>query len=150
MTPYSPTLARETTTRQWNGRLEHRNRRPIALHWETSTAADGSPMVSARVESPFAQHALLVFVREGSLVLDTTGPCQQPTFDYSLGRTACVWRTGGVWVELWHPESALVVPGPPTSLVPAAVPKPRGLWRSPSARLPFGRKRAAALTSKEN
>ncbi|WP_093803955.1 hypothetical protein [Streptomyces sp. Wb2n-11] len=152
MNPYSPAQARDDVTLQWTRRMTNKGRMPAPLDWDTSTAADGSPLVSARIDSPFANSSLLIFVQVGTLVLDESGPCQQPQFDYSIpGRTACLWRTGGVWVELWHPESALAVPAQPAAPALASVRKPRLPRFSPSARLPLRRKqRAAARTTKEN
>ena len=149
---HDSTAAQEEATRLWDRRLDAKGRKPIPLEWsEPITAADGSPLVSARVDSPFAATALTEFMRADAVVFNPSTWTRQPTFDYDVpGRTACLWRSGGVWVELWHPESALAVPGPPAAPVPAATPKPRGFWRTPSARLPYGRKRTAALTTKEN
>lgn len=64
---------------------------------------------------------------------------QLPALDVSVaGREACVWRTGGVWVELWHPVTA-------TATVDRPEPRPAGVVRPPrralaGARLPFGRR----------
>lgn len=148
MTTHERFTAQDETTTLWARRLEVRNRKPIALDWaEPATAADGSLLLSARIDSPFAEHALLSFVREGPLVLSQVGVTQQPTFDYSNpGRTSCLWQTGGVWVELWYPESVFAAPAPAQ-----APPRPARLGL-PSARLPFGRKNRAArtLATKEN
>jgi hypothetical protein len=62
----------------------------------------------------------------------------RPGFDYSVpGRTACVWRSHGVWVELWVSDT-------PSVPVAPAQPARRRLLTRPGARLPFTRNRRTA------
>jgi hypothetical protein len=121
---YTPAAAQADTMGIWNYRLTQKGRPTVPIRWTETTAADGSPLLSGRIDSPTAEEALLRFVREGSLGLAyEAGPCQQPTLDDSVpGRTACVWRTGGVWVELWHPDT---MPAPTPAVMPARAPASR-------------------------
>ena len=67
---------------------------------------------------------------------------QRPGFDYTVpGRVICVWRSEGVWVQIWHPDTDPTDPDPgprPTPLPRAGV---RRLLKRPSARLPYTRNR---------
>jgi hypothetical protein len=45
------------------------------------------------------------------------------------GRVACVWRSNGVWVELWRSDT------------PSDAPAPTRALSGPSGRLPFTRNR---------
>lgn len=92
--------------------------------WRTTSNPDGSPILSAEVAGPGAAHALRLFAAGADLVLHGPGDVR-PQFDYSRpGRISCVWRSGGVWVELWHPEEVAglpaVVPSEPAAGVSRA------------------------------
>lgn len=132
-----PIDVKEACARAWH--LFARNQFPTALvpDWRTSTAEDGKPQLSAQVVGEQAQEALHNFASGYPLVLGHDG--LRPVVEYRPGRVVCVWRTGGVWVELWHPDAPAA---PEPSL--AVMPKRRF---SPSARLPFARRpqRGAAV-----
>jgi hypothetical protein len=140
MTPYDAPAARDSATRNWSNRLAYRNRSVAQIRWTQTTTPDGTPMVSGRIDHPHAAELLLLFVKEGPLVLaEYAGRCQQPTFDHSMpGRTSCLWLDGGVWVELWHPDTA------PAAVVPPAQDAPTKLVRllrtHAGDRLPFTRR----------
>jgi hypothetical protein len=105
-------------------------------------------MVSGRIDHPYAADLLLTFVKEGPLILRVAaGRCQQPTLDHSIpGRTACLWLDGGVWVELWHPDTAPATEAAPAYDAPAKL--ARLLRTRASDRLPFTR-RTTTLTAKD-
>ncbi|CAK7288613.1 hypothetical protein [Streptomyces misionensis] len=93
-----------TGSRGWSARIPD---------WRTSTAHDGSPLLSVEVAGPGAAHALASFATDCPLGLRQPGD-MHPRFDLSTpGRTTLVWRHRGVWVELWHPDTL------PTDPVPA-------------------------------
>ena len=106
----------------------------IVPSWRTGTAVDGAPLLTAEVVGADKVKALHRFASQYPLVLRGVGD-QLPAYEYHPGRTVCVWRADGVWVELWHTDPAVA----PTALVeaaaPRAVPKP-GPAVSPSGRLP--------------
>ncbi|MER5277745.1 hypothetical protein ABT025_18580 [Streptomyces sp. NPDC002809] len=126
--------------------------------WETVRLDNGALLVSARITGPDPATALREFgVRQqerlGHRVDPTAG--DQPAFlDLSVpDRTAFSWRLGGVWVEVWHPNTPAPVPAPPR----AAQPVPRPVQRPatgtpPSGRLPLSRltRIRRTLTTKEN
>ena len=105
--------------------------------WQTGTAPDGSPQISAEVTGPGAAHALSRFTAGHDLVLGQPGD-QRQTVDYSVpGRTACVWRKNGVWVELWCSDT----PSTPSPPVQAPVrPVSQKARRGLGGRLPFPRR----------
>ncbi|GGU62180.1 hypothetical protein [Streptomyces lavendofoliae] len=162
---YTPADAQADTMGVWDRRQTQYNRPRIPVQWTQTTAADGTPLISGRLISPGAADALLRFVREGTLTLAYhAGACQQPTFDTTVtGRTVCAWRTGGVWVELWHPDTApkparptapspspATVPQAAPGIAPAPVSRLAALLRTRAGdRLPTRRTRKPALT-KEN
>jgi hypothetical protein len=61
-------------------------------------------------------------------------------YEYRPGRVVCVWRTGGVWVELWHHDR-------PTAVVPTPAVMPQS---RPSGRLSFPNLRRLTALTKEN
>lgn len=151
---YDPDLAREETTELWDRRRGNLNLPDVSLEWAAPITVDGGyPLISAQVVGPQPADALLGFIRLHQIpeyqLRSEEGPCQQPTLDDTVpGRTALVWRIGGVWVELWHTDRPAPAPVPvePTSTAVAAthIPAPR-----PSARLPFARLRKALNLTKE-
>lgn len=67
----------------------------------------------------------------------------RPQLDVSVpGRTSLVWRSGGVWVELWHPDTA--TPQSPEPVVRASA--RRGRLRGPGGRLLFTRNKKTTPT----
>lgn len=101
-----------------------------AAAWDVTTAPDGQPMVTCRVDGTEAREALETFAGGGILALLFSGD-QRPVIDFGEpGRVACVWRTDGVWVSLWAAEptapAPVPAPAPPTDRVaPAERTKPR-------------------------
>ncbi|MEU6016906.1 hypothetical protein ABZ826_23510 [Streptomyces sp. NPDC047515] len=134
---------KEAAVRSWY--LCSRDRYPSALvpDWRVGTADDGAPRLAAQVIGENAREALHHFASAYPLVLAQGGDLR-PVFEYRPGRVVCVWRTDGVWVELWHHDTP-AVPAPS----PALMPKRRFL--PPSGRLPFPRRpRRTATLTKEN
>jgi hypothetical protein len=120
--------------------------------WSSTRRNDGTLLLTAQVTGyPDAETLRTSAAQRSPLLADYIRPGSGdtlPTLDYPQpGRTALSWRTGGVWVELWHQEPAVPVerPTPATVAVHAARRTP-----VPSARLPFGRLRNAFNTVKEN
>ncbi|RSN50535.1 hypothetical protein DMH12_24965 [Streptomyces sp. WAC 04229] len=115
--------------------------------WTNSTAPDGCQYLSAEVTGRGAAHALRLFAGSDHHQLSLRHPGdQRPAFDVdSPGRTGLVWRSCGVWVELWHPDPVPAVPAPaeaaPAAAMPAAAPGASRILGRASARLPFGRQR---------
>lgn len=118
--------------------------------WETSKTPDGSPLLSGRLVGRGAVWALRRFASAYHLRLPHAGDVRPQSDLTQPGRTVLVWRYGGVWVELWHPETAdaVVEPEPAAPAPPVVVPAPVAssaarrlfLLRRPSGRLPFTRK----------
>ncbi|MFJ6068982.1 hypothetical protein ACIQHU_38835 [Streptomyces tendae] len=131
-------IAKYETLRCWSD--NESLRRESLGSWQASRLDDGALFLSGRVTGHDPGRALHRFAdrHTGYLSHRPQQPGDQvPALDVSVpGREACVWRTGGVWVELWHP-----VPGPalttPVRPVPGP-PKGRGLL---GGRLPVGRRR---------
>jgi hypothetical protein len=98
--------------------------------WTVTTAEDGTPMVAARVTGTEALILVRSFTADNMLILGQRGDVR-PLLDVSEdGRTACVWRTGGVWVSLWAEEPATpMVPLPQSSLEPEQVAAVASRWR---------------------
>ena len=100
--------------------------------WE-ETGTDGGVLLSGRVVGERPVWALTRFARDFHLHLSHLGDVR-PQFDVSQpGRTVLVWRYGGVWVELWHPEAAVDTPevaeptqgAPVPSVAVQAAPEPK-------------------------
>ncbi|WP_331764780.1 hypothetical protein [Streptomyces sp. NBC_01238] len=121
-----------SAVRSWY--LAVRDRYPSALvpDWRVGDAEDGAPLLTVQVIGEHAQEALHHFASIYHLTLDDAGDLR-PVFEYRPGRVVCVWRSNGVWVELWHPDLPSV-PAPS----PALMPRRRPL--SPSGRLPLGQR----------
>lgn len=112
----------------------------------THLLPDGTVLISAEVTGPDPAHALQVFIdRHASYLANRLDRCpgdQLPVLDVSVeGQTGYLWRTCGVWVQLWHsdtvadPSTATTTPG--RDEMPARA----------STRLPFTRR---PTTTKEN
>ncbi|WP_435606614.1 hypothetical protein [Streptomyces ardesiacus] len=133
-------IAKYETIRCWTDLEASRHEK---LHaWNASRLDDGTLFLSARITGPNPGRALQRFADRHAGYLSRrpqTPGDQLPALDVSVeGREACVWRTGGVWVELWHP-----IPAPAAGDRPE--PRPAGTSRPPrrglpGARLPFGRR----------
>lgn len=122
--------------------------------WEEITTENGV-LLSGQVTGQRAVWALDRFARDFHLRLAHLGD-QRPQFDVTQpGRVVLVWLYGGVWVELWHPETATDTPEaaepadsapvPSVAVQTTPTPKPAGPARSlisrASDRLPFTRNR---------
>lgn len=149
MTLNAPSKARTDLETGWTRFMEDRNLKATVPGWETLTAVDGSPLLSGRVAGPGAGYALQRFVATGPIGLPRAGDTR-PVVDYSVpGRTAYVWRSYGVWVELWVPDSAEAAQTPVQPalaqsgrvLDPIPVAARRAFLRGPGGRLAFTRKR---------
>lgn len=129
----------------------------IVPSWQVGDTEDGSPRLSSEVVGESAAHALRRFARDFYLTLPNPDDVR-PQFDIHApaGRTALVWRYDGVWVELWHSDSATNTPQPP-SPVRGAPAQPvaaqtgpsarRTFFSRPSAQLPFTRRKKETPTA---
>lgn len=129
--------AKYDTGKVWRSCI-HRWRASLTL-WTASRTSDGQLMVSAEVRGRDAAAALRSFARRQTVVLearpDRLLEDLLPALDVSEeGRTACVWRTRGVWVRLWHTD-----PDPGPVLVSPAV-RRAGFISAARGRFPFTRK----------
>lgn len=148
------THAREHADQSWRAFAREKNLTDTLPLWEEGRTPDGSRLLSGRLTGVRVRYALSRFARDYFLVL---GPADvQPQFDIDQpGRTVLVWRRHGVWVELWHPDTAVDDPQPVTPVQGAPVPseavaapagpapRPSGLLallHRPSGRLPYTRK----------
>jgi hypothetical protein len=103
----------------------------------TRTNSQAGPMLSARVLGPDAVEALALFAVAGTTTYAAQGARQIPHLDIGVpGRVACVWQSGGVWVELWHPDTTTAT----SPVQDAPLPKALGVL---GGRLPFTRRRKA-------
>lgn len=142
------TAALEHAARSWQLFAREKGYTATVTDWRTEHTPDGTPLLSARVTGRGAGYALGRFARDFYVVLQPGDV--RPQFDISQpGRTVLVWRYGGVWVELWHPEGADAAVEPvPAALAPevaapaatASAARRLFLLRRPSGRLPFTRK----------
>lgn len=111
---------KEHAVHAWYLFTQGSNLKAIVPDWRTSTSP-GTPHLSAEVVGPDAAEALHFFASDYPLVLGRPGD-QRPVADYSVpGRVSCVWRSNGVWVELWHPDTQKT-----TSQSAPAPPRPQG------------------------
>jgi hypothetical protein len=158
------TAARTHATDSWNLFTLQKGYKATVPDWQTSACPTGSVLLSGQVVGNGAEYALARFARDHYLVLGQYGD-QRPKFDVTQpGRTVLVWRYGGVWVELWHPNTAADVSEPAIPVFsrrvrPVAVqttPKPepapaapaRSLISRASDRLPFTRNRHKETTTR--
>lgn len=117
--------------------------------WEY-TVIDGRPLLSAQLEGPDAGVSVLRFAEVGH-VAGLGGVFQRMHLDYTMpGRTACVWQSNEVWVELWAPDTPAVPDAPAQAVsqpvTAPSIPGPRRVLR-PSARLPFTRRKKETPTA---
>lgn len=128
----------EQAVRAWLLFTQERTVKARLSDWTTSRGPDGSPVITTRLVGPDADRWLRLFTSDYLLVLGRPGD-QRPFFDYSTpGRVTCVWRSEGVWVQIWHPDTDPTDPGPRPEPPRAGV---RRLLKRPSGRLPFPRTR---------
>ncbi|MFK0288299.1 hypothetical protein ACIQVL_48685 [Streptomyces sp. NPDC090499] len=126
--------AQEHAQKAWATFTQDRNLTERTTGWQTGISPDGSPTLSAQITGPDVAHALRLFTADSYVMLGQPGD-QRPQFDYSVpGRTACVWRKYGVWIELWHPDS------PETVSADTRAVRRRNLLSRASDRLPFTRR----------
>lgn len=119
--------------------------------WQVGNTEDGSPRVSSEVVGESAAHALQRFARDFYLTLPNLGDVR-PQFDVTQpGRTVLAWRYDGVWVELWHSDSATDTPHPPRPVrgapAPAGPASQRTFFSRPGGRLPFTRRKKETPTA---
>lgn len=135
----------------------HDERQEFLAHWSVSRLEGGELYLSARIVGADPAGALLAFeTRQATRIAtfgDPDGGDRLPALDCTVpGRTACVWRTAGAWVEVWHPDTPTPRPTAPVAAL-RPVPKPGPPRTSPSGRLPISHRLTAirrALTTKEN
>ncbi|MFJ3043546.1 hypothetical protein [Streptomyces tendae] len=137
-------IAKYETSRRWTETETHRLGKLDA--WNASRLDDGALFLSARITGHNPGRALQQFAdrHAGYLSRRSQAPGDQlPALDVSMpGREACVWRTGGVWVELWHPTPAPAPVDRPKARPAGSVRPPRRALAG--ARLPFGRRSKTA------
>ncbi|MFF7631404.1 hypothetical protein [Streptomyces cyaneofuscatus] len=151
-------LAKARLIRDWEESGAGRHATLVA--WVQSTTPDGVPMMSARLDVLPPAGALAVFAarQEVAVALRSGAGDVLPALDYSVpGRIGCVWREGGVWVEVWHPntpEAPAPRPGPPVAVTapprPVPAPPPRPPAVTPSAPLPRRTANRNRNTTEEN
>ncbi|WP_331728760.1 hypothetical protein OG693_39305 (plasmid) [Streptomyces sp. NBC_01259] len=159
------TLAKCRTLKDWCDTHPNRPCRVEELtDWTTVRLDNGVLLVSARITGPDPAVALREFgVRQEERLGHRVDPAvgdQPPSLDFSVpGRSACVWRLGGVWVEVWHPDTPVPVPAlsRPAQRVSRPIPtpprRPAVTATTPSGRLPLGQRLTRirrTLTTKEN
>jgi hypothetical protein len=135
MTDTTLTAVRLQAEEAWTVFTTNRGMPATLTDWTTTLTPDGQPSVTAQAVGPGAERALRVFTADTHIPLTHPGDTRQG-FDYSYsvpGRTACVWRSRGVWVELWVPD----IPSVP---VASAQPARRRILGRPGGRLPFTRR----------
>jgi len=145
--------AREHAAKSWQMFAREKGLTDTRPCWEETVTPDGSMLLSGRLVGQRPTWALSRFARDFYLTLKPGD--MRPQFDVTQsGRTVLVWRYDGVWVELWHPDSAA---GPQTPAGPVqgpqvkapepvhSMPVPRrSLIGRASERLPFTRNRKKA------
>ncbi|MEV6146375.1 hypothetical protein [Streptomyces sp. NPDC051992] len=134
-----------SAVRSWY--LAVRDRYPSALvpDWRVGTAEDGAPRLTVQVIGEHAQEALHHFASAYPIALGGSGDLR-PVVEFRPGRVVCVWRSNGVWVEMWHHDLP-AVPAPSPALIP------RRRLLPPSGRLPLGQRLTnirRQYTNKEN
>ncbi|GAA3153704.1 hypothetical protein ACFQ0X_43940 [Streptomyces rectiviolaceus] len=139
---YTPT---RDAVRAWNQRHRGTAVADALTAWTSTTAHDGRPLHTARVDCPDAVNVLTRFVNN-SPAGGVNGDQQRPVLDYSVpGRIGCLWLLDGEWIELWAPDGQAPVPEPRqvVGLTPAmadALPASVGNGNGPSGRLSFTRR----------
>lgn len=153
-----PIAVQHAASRAWSLFTQDRQTTETVENWETGTTPDGSPCLSGQVVGDNPALALRLFTADYPIPLGQPGD-QRPHAEYREGRVVTVWRSAGVWVELWHPEVPIPRPGPPVAAQRPARPVPAPPRRTavaaatPSGRLPLGQRLTdirRALATKEN
>ncbi|MGW2844400.1 hypothetical protein [Streptomyces sp. NPDC001274] len=129
---------KESATRSWYQAVRDRYPSALVPDWRAGMAEDEAPRLTVRVIGERAQEALHHFASAYPLSLGNAGDLR-PVFEYRTGRVVCVWRTGGVWVEMWHHDTPVV-----PALTPAVMPKRLG-GLFPSGRLPSRHRNPVAV-----
>lgn len=138
--------AQQTVQTAW----QQAGRNPKSLtNWTSIRRDDGTLLLTAHVTGIADPEVLRLFAAHRSpLLADYIKPGTGdtlPALDYPApGRTALSWRTGGVWVELWHDEPTIPAPIPTPALHAAQTAR-----TAPGARLPLARLRNALTNAKE-
>ncbi|MDI3389642.1 hypothetical protein QIS99_26145 [Streptomyces sp. B-S-A8] len=107
MTDLSP------NTRGWAARV-WRQHQPTPTDrtltdWTTSTAADGRPLHTARVDHPDARHLLHRAAEHFDKSQLSAITQEHPHLDiHAPGRVALVWLLNGEWIELWAPNPSRI------------------------------------------
>jgi len=149
--------ARQHADKSWQLFARAKNVTDTRPVWVESVTPDGSLLLSGELTGRRAVWALARFARDFWLTLKPGD--LRPQFDITTpGRTVLVWRYDGVWVELWHPDSAVDATQGPEAVLSAPVPpqavhaspapapaapsdaKPRRTLLGPGGRLTFTRK----------
>jgi hypothetical protein len=127
------TAVRVQASEAWQVFTSNRNMPTTLTDWTETVTPDGHPALTAMAVGLAADRTLRIFTADCHIPLAWPGDTR-PAFDYSVpGRTACVWRSRGVWVELWVPDV------PSVSVAPVR-PVRRRLLTRPGGRLPFTRR----------
>jgi hypothetical protein len=156
-TPTALGYAREHADKSWQMFAREKTVTDTRPVWEESVTPDGSLLLSGRIVGQRPVWALARFARDFWLTLKPGD--LRPQFDTSVpGRTVLVWRYDGVWVELWHPDSAVdtqtaTSTSQTAEVAEADVPTPipvaarRAFLRGPSGRLTFTRRKKETNTA---
>jgi hypothetical protein len=97
--------AKDVASTAWYQYTKSHSLDALVPGWRVSTAPDGAPRLTVEVVGPDAEQALRGFAHEAFLIL-TAPDDTRPVMDTTVpGRIGCWWRTGGVWVEIWHPDT---------------------------------------------
>jgi hypothetical protein len=127
--------AKTHTEKAWYRFTRNTGLKAVIPDWRTGTSPDGTPTLSVEVVGPGAAHALRRFADTTQYDLALGPRDLRPLFDVEVpGRTVLVWRYGGVWVQLWHPDKVANLPTSPDPAVAR-----QGLLTRASGRLPFTR-----------
>jgi hypothetical protein len=140
-------VAREHAEESWQMFTRAQGLTGVRLDWKKVRLPEGGVLLSGRIVGPRTVWALERFASDFHLTVPYPGDMRPQADLTQPERTVLVWRYGGVWVELWHPESA---PEAPKPAPPSSIPADRRalLLLRPSGRLPFTRKQRT--TDKEN
>ncbi|MFI2620458.1 hypothetical protein [Streptomyces sp. NPDC018584] len=156
-TLYDPLNPADTATHQmsptdtartvWTTRHRGTDAARALTDWQSSTAADGRPLHTARIDCPNAADVLHSFVENHRLAAPQ-GDQQLPVLDFSVpDRLGCLWLLDGEWIHLWAPDrQTSAAPKPyPMGATPARADALLASARAaatPSSRLPFRRPRS--------
>ncbi len=106
----------------------------------TSSDGPAGPLLSTEITGADAAAAVRRFAVAGTVTFSRDGHRQIPQLDVAQpGRVACVWQSGGVWVELWCTEQP--TPTASSDVEPPARTTGLRAVLAPGGRLPFTRGR---------